>query len=445
MRQENVLQIITDCMRSGGNFHNVASKKIIGTTVLTDYNNETYKVDDIDWEQNPDSTFETKDGEESYAHYYERRYRLQIKDRRQPLLVVKPKARNIRGGQDRLVLLVPELCRATGITDEMRTNFQLMRDMSQCTRLTPRENIERLNTFNRRLQENEGAVRTFSQNRMLLDRNLVKFEGRKLRQEHVGFGNVVVKDANADWTQKLQHNTMYTTVALKNWYFLYPRRCEESAKEFFKSFKQVTDGFGMTVDEPILVPIEDNNRAYAEELEKIMRKDPMFIMVVVSTTAADRYAAIKRTTLCPESRIPVSVQVIVEKTMQPKKGSVMSIATKVVIQINCKLGGIPWAIDLKLKGLMIIGFDVSHDTKNRKMSYGAMVASLNPTREEGGHYFSTVNQHENGEQLSKHFGINIIEALQQYCKLNSTPNKRVLPDRILIYRDGVGDGQVSET
>jgi aubergine len=114
-----------------------------------------------------------------------------------------------------------------------------------------------------------------------------------------------------------------------------------------------------------------------------------------------------------------------------------------VIQVNCKLGGIPWNVSLRLKGLLIIGFDVTHDARDKRKSYGAMVASLNPSGEHGGHYFSAVNQHENGEQLSQHFGLNIIEAIRQYSDLNSNEGDRVLPDRILIYRDGVGDGQVS--
>lgn len=442
MRQENVLQIITDCLQQGGNFKDLVVRKIVGSTVLTDYNNETYKVDDIDWEQNPDSEFDTRDGPESYAHYYERRYRLKVRDRRQPLLVVKPKAKNIRGGKDQLILLVPELCRATGITDQMRNNFQLMRDMAEHTRLSPRENVDRLNTFNRRLQENHAATRNFQQNHMQIDKQLLQFQARRLAPEAPVFGNekfYIPRDDKADWTHELQNNSMFKTKSLKNWFFVFPRKCEQSAREFYKVFKQIADSFQMPVEEPTWITIEDNNRAYAEELERIMRKDPLFIMVVVATNAADRYAAIKRTTLCPESRIPVSVQVIAEKTMKPKKGSVMSIATKVVIQVNCKLGGIPWAIDLKLKGLMIVGFDVSHDTRDRRKSYGAMVVSLNPTGDHGGHYFSTVNQHESGEQLSQHFGINIIEALKQYCVLNNA-----LPNRILIYRDGVGDGQVSE-
>lgn len=52
------------------------------------------------------------------------RYNIDIRDPEQPMLVSKAKLRDIRGGQDEQILLVPELCRATGITDDMRNNFR---------------------------------------------------------------------------------------------------------------------------------------------------------------------------------------------------------------------------------------------------------------------------------------------------------------------------------
>lgn len=52
------------------------------------------------------------------------RYDKVIRDPRQPLLISKAKARDVRGGEDSNILLIPELCRATGITDPMRANFR---------------------------------------------------------------------------------------------------------------------------------------------------------------------------------------------------------------------------------------------------------------------------------------------------------------------------------
>lgn len=47
------------------------AKKLIGVTVLTRYNNKTYRVDDIMWDKNPTSTFECSTGEPvSFLDYY---------------------------------------------------------------------------------------------------------------------------------------------------------------------------------------------------------------------------------------------------------------------------------------------------------------------------------------------------------------------------------------
>lgn len=40
--------------------------------VLTDYNNKTYRVDDVDFAASPMSTFNTKDGDISYVEYYKK-------------------------------------------------------------------------------------------------------------------------------------------------------------------------------------------------------------------------------------------------------------------------------------------------------------------------------------------------------------------------------------
>lgn len=79
----------------------------------------------------------------------------------------------------------------------------------------------------------------------------------------------------------------------------------------------------------------------------------------------DRYSAIKKK--CCVDR-PVPSQVYLQKNLTHR--NVMSIATKVAIQMNCKLGGAPWRIDLPIDGFMVIGFDVCHDTANPGKDFG---------------------------------------------------------------------------
>lgn len=131
----------------------------------------------------------------------------------------------------------------------------------------------------------------------------------------------------------------------------------------------------------------------------------------------------------------VATQVLVQRTLNPKKGGLLSIATKVAIQLNSKLGGLPWTVEIPLKGLMVIGIDVSHDTRDRGKSYGAIVATMN-MQQNTGKFFSAVAAHTNGEELSNALSLNIAKALHAYKNLHNA-----LPEQILIYRDGVGEGQ----
>lgn len=58
---------------------------------------------------------------------------------------------------------------------------------------------------------------------------------------------------------------------------------------------------------------------------------------------------------------------------------------------------------------MIIGFDVCHDSQRKNISYGALVATLNDHHT---NYFSCVEPHESGEELSNHFATGISSKYQ---------------------------------
>lgn len=124
MRTETVYDIMDHCRRHEGNNYQAAVQQAIrGMTVLTGYNNKTYRIDDVDFTLSPMSTFQTRDGDVTYFDYYQRKYNLTIRDPNQPLLISLPSARDIRAGQDRNISLIPELCRATGMSDGMRNDY----------------------------------------------------------------------------------------------------------------------------------------------------------------------------------------------------------------------------------------------------------------------------------------------------------------------------------
>lgn len=120
MRNENVLNVLkTHLQADRSNYKKSFQQHVVGCVVLTDYNNRTYRVDDVDWSVTPKSTFNRSDGTSiSYIQYYRERYNLKISDDGQPMLVSRAKQRELRAGMAEIIYLVPELCRMTGITGE---------------------------------------------------------------------------------------------------------------------------------------------------------------------------------------------------------------------------------------------------------------------------------------------------------------------------------------
>lgn len=52
-------------------FREEYQKNIIGCIVLTRYNNQSYRVDDVMWEMSPSDSFKFRSGDEiTYADYY---------------------------------------------------------------------------------------------------------------------------------------------------------------------------------------------------------------------------------------------------------------------------------------------------------------------------------------------------------------------------------------
>ena len=61
--------------RDACNFRTQVSKELIGCSLITRYNNKTYRLDDIAWDANPMSSFNMTDGSEmTYYDYYQKHY-----------------------------------------------------------------------------------------------------------------------------------------------------------------------------------------------------------------------------------------------------------------------------------------------------------------------------------------------------------------------------------
>lgn len=88
---------------------------------------------------------------------------------------------------------------------------------------------------------------------------------------------------------------------------------------------------------------------------------------------------------------------------------------------------------------MIVGMDVYHGSTDSKHggAVGGLVASINQSFTR---YFSKPHIQGKKEELISGLTSCLVEALQCY----QAHNNQALPDRLIIYRDGVGDGMLEQ-
>ena len=127
---------------------------------------------------------------------------------------------------------------------------------------------------------------------------------------------------------------------------------------------------------------DTNTGSYLRSITQSQTPETQIVVCLLPTNKRDLYDSIKKH--CCNGELPVPSQCLVAKTLF-KKERVMSVATKIALQMNMKLGGEAWSTDIPLTGLMICGIDTYHDSQVRGRSVGAFVASLNKSCT---HYFS---------------------------------------------------------
>lgn len=71
MRDETVLDVLQRCYNENRQGYQKAFlDQVGGVIVLTKYNNQTYRINDVKWNASPSNEFPTKDGPITYIDYY---------------------------------------------------------------------------------------------------------------------------------------------------------------------------------------------------------------------------------------------------------------------------------------------------------------------------------------------------------------------------------------
>ncbi|XP_070072440.1 protein argonaute-3 isoform X2 [Drosophila takahashii] len=432
--QKTVLEMLIDLYHQNVKHYQESVKKtLVGNIVITRYNNRTYKINEICFDQSPKSMFQTSTGSTSYVEYYKKFHNINIKDINQPLLLSIKKSRTTPDDKESIQFcLIPELCYLTGLRDEVRSDNKLMREIATFTRVSPNQRQLALNKFHDNVSKSTAAQEILNSWGLSLNKSYNKLKGRQMETAQIHFSKTIVSAGkNAEFSKYAVSNEMLEVIHLNKWIIIHLKNDSRAATNLLDNMKQCCKPLGMNVSKPTIISLDhDRIDAYIQALRRNITMDAQIVVCICHNSRDDRYSAIKK--ICC-SELPIPSQVIIAKNLLNESKN-RSVVQKIVLQMNCKIGGSLWTVKIPFKNVMICGIDSYHDPSNRGNSVAAFVASLNSSYT---HWYSKAVVQSKSEEIVNGLTASFETALKIYKKRNG-----YLPENVIIYRDGIGDGQL---
>ena len=250
------------------------------------------------------------------------------------LQIQSRQVREERAGQSGPVYLVPELCNMTGLSEDQRSNFQLMKALGAYTRQEPKKRMETLMKFSQRINSQPEIKTDLEAWGLKFSNELESFKARVLPPEKILGGkssSATYQVDNADWSKCFRKWESFRGESLTKWAVICGPKDEAQTKEFLTSLAKVGPSLGMIIKPPKVFRMADTRAAtYLSTLDDVFPAKPQLVLVVVPNNKGDQYAAIKKK-CCLE--VPTPSQVVTATVLNKPKG-LMSVATKVAVQVR---------------------------------------------------------------------------------------------------------------
>jgi aubergine-like protein len=400
---------------------------LIGKSFKVTYAKKNFVIDDILFDRNPNVQDFMYDGKKVVLKdYYEKKYKIKIKNLNQPLLVVK----KVDSTQKEINLyFVPELCNLAGLDDEFLKDREFMKKLANYTKLDPKDRINKTNEFlgllvnNERKKEDQLSAKEKSE--------LYGIEVTALDKHHKAY-NIKETVLEGEKHSKITLNKPFKVISKKDmtkWICLYRKSNYNDADYLFKSLSKASQGYGLVISEPEWVEMGDRDdaQAWVNTADDYMNGNQYKFALFLLDRNDRHYRTIKIHSLCRQGYVS---QVVKASSL---KKNALSVCSKILLQINAKLSGVSYIAkfddDVKERKLMIIGVDSSH-IKGKRTGV-AMVATINPSFTNFYNKEHIINE-EKKEQFVFSISAFIEEAIAKYNEFN-----KHLPGGIIIYRQGV--------
>jgi len=400
------------------------------------WSKKNYRIDDIlfDEYRTPKKQTIFYDGKTiNLIEYYKLVHNLTIKHGNQPLILVRKKDSQ---GNFISLYFIPEFCTLSGLEDDKTKDWPFMKKLAKYTKLEPIDRVNKTNEFLKLLSDNERDTKLPDR---LSSKEKCDLYGIEVHPVKNLFDAYYMTETKliCGREKEIQPNEKTFPVLerkyMTNWVCFYESKNYYNAENLYNNLNKASKAFGLKITEPEWIEMRDNSSAkeWIKAADSCFsRKKNTYDFAVFLLEGNDYiYKELKKNSLCKNGYVS---QVIKVKSIQ--KRGIMSVCSKILLQINAKLGGISYKTlqekQVNDRKLMIIGVDSSHI--KGKGTGVAMVATINDSFTNFFNKEIIIKEDNNKEQL--HYCIsNFIEyAIEVYKKEN-----KEYPKVIIIYRQGV--------
>jgi len=386
------------------------------------------------------------------SDYYRSRYNVQAKAGL-PLINI--------GSSDRPVYLLAEHCTVIG-GQPLKTKLSPREQdaMIQFACRAPPSNAKSLATSAREMLalDNNQLLQKFG---ISVDKQLLTVKARELAPPSVTYlkGNTLqpVQAENGGWLMKMVKVAKSGTF-IKNWTFMYISPQQDRSR--YGDVKSVVGKFagflannmGVNINKQAnppngaVVPFPGSEHGLRLQFQKLvaMKDRPQFLFVVLREKDTAVYNAVKK---MGDFEFGIQTVCVVQDKILSEKGQLGYFAN-VGLKVNLKYGGVNHKLQrdiplIKSGRTMVVGYDVTHPTnlapgagKNAPSMVG-LVASIDSDL---GQWPAAAWSNPSRVEM---LGAVLVEKFKSRLSLWQKHNQGRLPENILIFRDGVSEGQFS--
>jgi len=446
-------------------------ENLIGKRFVPEGSSKSKQIYDISQDKTP-SNKSINYGKETYTNYikfFKDVLKKEIKYPHQPMILVKRKGPE---NETKFSYYVPEFCTLNGINQYDIEDFNFMNELSEYTKLEPDKKIKQiykcLDLFkdkterkqkddkkeeDKKEEKEENAINEIKENDIYNTSDKkrefygIELETSKLKNlfsyhlKQPTFNNEKNTNLNLNKNNKVGRLNLDTD----QWICLYNKSLEEHTYDLLESIDYCKKDLGIKIkskDSNWIGMESDKTKDWEYTIEQEIKKHPVkFVILFISKRNNHLYNDLKKFSLCDKGYISQVIKF--ENYIKAKnKKRDASYISKILLQINCKLGGANYFLNLDKnifeRNIIFVGINFglnsSHTWERGEKGAITMVA----TKDKYFSKFCTFNEIINCKD--KNYILEIQELISQFIDnliLKYKKEEGCTPKNIIFYRQGI--------